>query len=71
MAAWWPMLGGWRFWQPSWQRFPWMWIWKIRDAGEEIRREAAFGSKRWHWPAAALLALLFIGLMLLRFGTSG
>jgi hypothetical protein len=46
-------------------------IWlRFGGSAEQIRREQReqpFGSKRWHWPAAAFLGVLMIGLMLLRF----
>ena len=46
-------------------------IWRVRDTVEQIRREQReepFGSKRWHWPAAAFLGLLVIvSILLLRF----
>jgi hypothetical protein len=44
-------------------------IWRVRDTVEQIRREQReqpFGSKRWHWPAAAFLGVSFLALMLLR-----
>jgi len=44
-------------------------IWRVRDTVEQIRREQReqpFGSKRWHWPAAAFLGASFLALMLLR-----
>ena len=45
-------------------------IW-LRFGGsiEQIKREQReqpFGSKRWHWPAAAFLGVSFLALMLLR-----
>jgi hypothetical protein len=45
-------------------------IWRVRWTVETIKREQReepFGSKRWHWPAAAFLGVLIIGLMLLVF----
>jgi hypothetical protein len=44
-------------------------IWRVRDTVEQIRREQReqpFGSKRWHWPAAAFPSVSFLALMLLR-----
>ena len=43
------------------------WLFRIRSWVEQIRREEPFGSKRWHWPAAALLGVLVIVGLLLRF----
>lgn len=48
------------------------WIWFVRDTVEQVRREQRedpFGSKRWHWPAAAFLGVSFLALMLLRLAT--
>jgi hypothetical protein len=45
-------------------------FWRVRWTVETIKREQReqpFGSKRWHWPAAAFLGVLMIGLLLLRF----
>jgi hypothetical protein len=46
------------------------WNWFVRDTVEQVKREQReelFGSKRWHWPAAAFLGVLMIELMLLVF----
>lgn len=48
------------------------WIWFVRDTVEQVQREQRenpFGSKRWHWPAAAFLGVSFLMLMLLRLAT--
>jgi hypothetical protein len=36
---------------------------------KRVQREEPFGSRRWHWPAAAFLGLSFLALMLLRLVT--
>jgi uncharacterized BrkB/YihY/UPF0761 family membrane protein len=44
------------------------WVWFVRDTVEQAHREQQeepFGSKRWHWPAAAFLGVSFLALMLL------
>jgi TRAP-type mannitol/chloroaromatic compound transport system permease small subunit len=46
--------------------------WRFWPTVEQIQREQReqpFGSKRWHWPAAAFLGVSFLALMLLRLVT--
>ena len=38
----------------------------VADQIKQEQREQPFGSKRWHWPAAAFLGISFLALMLLR-----
>jgi hypothetical protein len=45
----------------------WLHYWPIAEQVQREQREEPFGSKRWHWPAAAFLGVLIIGLMLLVF----
>ena len=44
----------------------WLRYWLVSDRIKREQREQPFGSKRWHWPAAAFLGVSFLALMLLR-----